>query len=409
MKGIKIDPSTYLLGTETVANLMDASNHPVRLFEACTSNNVAGQDETHHWSGICSCGDKMDYEPNYAVQVSAPREETPYFWGFTQKDKTGAPVYYFNGALANTNLGTVADKMLESTPIYVKTVEGGYVLYFKGKEDANQYIWYGTNATNSAKHFEFVADVAAATIFGWNREHNGFTVMVDGTDLMLGGYSATNTDGSVGTAYTKITGFSMARFDHAVNKDHSFAAKLYVKHMTHAYDGWGYDAQNHWKECLCGKKQEEAAHTLGDLFVEDGKVVRKCDCGYTAQEGTVPTIDGYSISLKDNFAINFFVKKADFEGSYYKDPYMVFVMKEQETKVTEYTTRGDYYVFTFGNLAPDLMQQTITANLYATVAAEVALVDTGAYSVAQYACGALLALSVLCYVIGKCKKERSAK
>ncbi len=32
-----------------------------------------------------------------------------------------------------------------------------------------------------------------------------------------------------------------------------------------------------------------------------------------------------------------------------------------------------------------------------------------AYTVAQYSCGVLLALSVLCYVIGKCKKERSAK
>ena len=32
-----------------------------------------------------------------------------------------------------------------------------------------------------------------------------------------------------------------------------------------------------------------------------------------------------------------------------------------------------------------------------------------AYTVAQIACGVLLALSVVCYVIGKCKKERSAK
>lgn len=32
-----------------------------------------------------------------------------------------------------------------------------------------------------------------------------------------------------------------------------------------------------------------------------------------------------------------------------------------------------------------------------------------AYTVAQYACGALLALSVVCYALAKCKKERSAK
>jgi hypothetical protein len=32
-----------------------------------------------------------------------------------------------------------------------------------------------------------------------------------------------------------------------------------------------------------------------------------------------------------------------------------------------------------------------------------------AYTAAQIACAVLLALSVVCYVIGKCKKERSAK
>ena len=58
MKGLKISSSSYKLFVETVANLKktSASYVPARLYEVCTSNNIAGSNSTHTWSGSCTCG-----------------------------------------------------------------------------------------------------------------------------------------------------------------------------------------------------------------------------------------------------------------------------------------------------------------------------------------------------------------
>lgn len=57
---------------------------------------------------------------------------------------------------------------------------------------------------------------------------------------------------------------------------------------THAFpDDWTYDETNHWKECECGEKSEEAAHTYGSWTVtieatatEKGSRERSCEiCG----------------------------------------------------------------------------------------------------------------------------------
>ncbi len=44
----------------------------------------------------------------------------------------------------------------------------------------------------------------------------------------------------------------------------------------HSYGDWQSDATNHWKECSCGEKTEEAAHIFGGNTVKDGKVVQIC-------------------------------------------------------------------------------------------------------------------------------------
>lgn len=382
MKGLKLVAATQKISVETVENLKEESNTyaPVRLFEACTSDNVAGKNDTHHWSGTCACGNKLGYEPNYALLTRAPQANTAYFWGVTQEDMEGEPTYYFNGDKLSSSFGTQLD-ISSATNVYVDVVEGGYNLYFLNANSEKQYICLGKDAANSYKtYINVVTDVAAATVFTWNTEYNTFvtTVVKDAAgntvDMVLGAYT------SGGTAYYKISGLLLTH----LAQEHYFASHLYVEHMSHAYDGWGYDEENHWKTCLCGKELAAEAHTLGEPVVENGKVYRKCECGYAKQDGAVPSVTDHAISLADNFAIHFFVEKAPFDSGLYAAPYMVFAMGGEETQVTDYKTQDGYYVFTFSDLAPDLMGETVTANLYATVAQEVALVSTDTYSVAQY-------------------------
>ena len=377
-KALKISSSSFKFFTDTVDKVLAADAYPVRMYEACASNNVAGKNDTHHWSGVCSCGYKFDYEENYVLETRAPQAGASYFWGVTQLDEEGQGTYFFNSGMFTSSFDTQLD-MLSATTVYVDVVDGGYHLYYLGAENAKQYICLGKDASNSYKtYIKIEDDVAAATVFTWNKTYNTFVTSVvkdangNTVDMVLGAY----TSGS--TAYTKISGLLLSHLAQA----HYFPAQLYVEHLAHEYDVWGYDENSHWKSCFCGKNQEAVAHTLGDMIVENGNIYRKCVCGYATQVGTIPAVDSHYVSLKDNFAISFLVKNLDVDS--YKDPYMVFVMKGEETKVTAYQTEDEYCVFTYSNLAPDLMNETITANLYATVAEETVLVSTDEYSVAQY-------------------------
>ena len=385
MKSLKISASSFKFFSDTVAKVLAADAYPVRVYEPCTSDNVAGSDSTHTWSGSCTCGYKFDYEANYVVETRAPQANTAYFWGVTQLDIEGEPSYFFNGEKLTSTFNTQAD-MLTATTVYVDACEGGYNLYFLNENSEKQYICLGKDASNSYKTYIAVETEAAnATVFTWNEAYSTFVTAVvkdaDGNtvDMVLGAYTSGN------TAYTKISGLLLTHLAQA----HYFPAQLYVEHMAHEYSAWGYDAENHWKACFCGEKKDAEAHTLGDLVVENGKIYKKCICGYAQLEGTLPSVDGHSISLADNVAINFFVETAPFDSGLYTDPYVVFAMNGKETKVTNYKTQDGYYVFTFCDLAPDMMNETVTANLYATVAQEVALVSTSTYSVAQYCYAAL--------------------
>ena len=373
----------------TVATALSDGKYPIRMYEPCTSNNIAGSNSTHTWSGSCTCGYKFDYlektQANYAVETRQPQANTAYYWGVTQGDKEGQGTYFFNSGIFTSSFDTQLD-MLSATPVYVDVVAGGYHLYYLDTENAKQYICMGKDASNSYKtYIKIENDAAAATVFTWNETYNTFvaTVVKDANgntvDMVLGAY----TSGS--TAYTKISAMLLTHLAQA----HYFPTQLYVEHTEHTYEDWGYNDENHWNSCFCGSKQNEQPHTLGDLYMENGNLYRDCVCGYTAQVGTVPAVDSHYVSVKDNFAMNFLVKNLDVDS--YKDPYMVFVMKGEETKVTAYQKQDDYYVFTYSDLAPDQMSEIITANLYATVAEETVLVSTDEYSVAQYCYDALRA------------------
>ena len=74
---------------------------------------------------------------------------------------------------------------------------------------------------------------------------------------------------------------------------------------THSYGSeWKSNADNHWHECSCGAKSEEAAHTASDWITDtaatattDGTKHKECTvCGYVMETGTIPATGGSSSS-----------------------------------------------------------------------------------------------------------------
>lgn len=97
-----------------------------------------------------------------------------------------------------------------------------------------------------------------------------------------------------------------------------------------------------------------------------------------------------ALTLYDNISVEFKVDNSLFAEGAFTDPYVVFVFNGVETKVDTYTVDEDRYVFTFSDVAPDQMTDTISATLYATYNGEEYVGKTKEYSVSEY-CYSMLA------------------
>ena len=396
MKAPQISATSQKIFTNYyVSDVLGDGKYPVRLYESCTSDGVAGENETHQWSGVCTCGYKFDYQEiaqkNYVVETRGPQTDTAYFWGVTQEDKDGDPTYFFDGVKNTSNFNTQSD-IRKGKSVYVDTVEGGYHLYFLDESSEKQYICLGKNAADSYKtYIDVVSDAANATVFTWNAEYNTLVTNVvkdanGGTvDMVLGAY----TSGS--TAYTKISALTLGHLAQA----HYFPSQLYVEHEAHTYSQqWSSDSQNHWKACFCGSRSEVTQHSITAWTMDmdgSGVIYSDCVCGHSQSvtSAQIPAFLGVSISLHKNFALNFYVKPDAFETGDYTDAYILFEMNGKEIVLDEYTLQNDSYVFTFDDLAPDMMNETVRATLCATAKDGSRFALTSQYSVAQYCYSAL--------------------
>ncbi len=99
-----------------------------------------------------------------------------------------------------------------------------------------------------------------------------------------------------------------------------------------------------------------------------------------------------SLSLYNDIAVNFKANKAAMDAAGYTAPYAVFEFGGNTYTVTDYTVETmlvsgvetDVYVFPFKNLAPDRMNDTITATLHAAFNGEDYASNSVSYSVAKY-------------------------
>ncbi len=93
---------------------------------------------------------------------------------------------------------------------------------------------------------------------------------------------------------------------------------------------------------------------------------------------------GASLTLYNDISVNYKVSKALLEENGYTNPYVKFVLNGKETIVRIYREEGDKLVFDFDNLAPNQMNDTIYATLYATKEGELCASEVTEYSVAEY-------------------------
>ena len=106
------------------------------------------------------------------------------------------------------------------------------------------------------------------------------------------------------------------------------------------------------------------ADGLNKPIVSDGTVVTYYYKSKTApEEKPAPVINTVSLSLESSITMNFKVFKNSLSS--FDDFYMTFECGGIEEKVTQYKQDGNYYVFSYKGINPQLMNDKVTAVLHA--------------------------------------------
>ena len=330
MKGLKLSASSYKIFTETVENLKNESTSyvPVRLVAACSSDNVAGSNDTHQWSGSCTCGYKFDYQEKTEEAHSAtgfhPVTELPTasdseisgnlrlgavdtdtFYGMSgASTQPSGGSRYFPTSGANDEMCDIVVRYggnhetygnyyyiiftLPNGTAYALSYSSGYISQNKllengeptdGWQDKNRMFY-----DQEAQVFYRVIETADETVMKGLKlsttSHNIFTES-------LANLKTTN------TAYVPVRLYARCTSDGAAgsNSTHhwsgvcSCGAKVdFAPHDT--ITEWNYIvAEGHGKMCSCGLVVEELkAHEMPDDWTTDdqtGLEYKLCEsCGY---------------------------------------------------------------------------------------------------------------------------------
>ena len=254
-----------------------------------TAPSLSAPGEEKRTCGDCGWEDTRPIDQltadDFKVVTTKPEENVPYYWGSTQLDKDGDPIYYFKGAMTGKNLDTTSS-IANGTVMYVEKVTDGYRLYFMDGT-AKKYICMGRETSTWVDIKE--VDAAEATIFAWNDEFDTFEITLNNSNFYLGTYTA---DAGAGTAYSKLNPLPQSYLA-GDQKDHTFVVKLFALHLDHDTET-AYDETNHYDLCFCGEKLNTAPHSYGD-WIEDtpatettsGTKHKECACGHKVED-TIP-------------------------------------------------------------------------------------------------------------------------
>ncbi len=137
-----------------------------------------------------------------------------------------------------------------------------------------------------------------------------------------------------------------------------------------------------------------AAFTLDDVVVSDSAIVVLADAELATKTliAPVPTLSfsGAALALQHNLAIQYKVNAEYFTTGGFTDPYVIFTLAGKEYTVRDYTIADGKYIFTFRDIAPNQMNDNISAVLHATFNGSLQTSAPRNYSVAEY-CYSMLA------------------
>lgn len=245
--------------------------------------------------------------------------------------------YYFRHTLSGEkvtyttpySLYTTEDKSAAKLVEVVKQDSGGYTLEYPYSGGTARIYVYDVNSDGTIHTGANAKNVEANHHFQWDGYNGLFYQMEGSVKYVLAVKELENSN-------TGDNQIRMQAVPESELSDTVVAVELEA-HPTHTVDTW----------------VETTPATTTTTGVKTGTCT-VCEREVTEEIPVlIPSISGYSISLKDNFAINFFVKTADFEDGYYTDPYMVFTMQEQETTVTAWSTATEDGTKTYSKQVAD--------------------------------------------------------
>jgi len=128
----------------------------------------------------------------------------------------------------------------------------------------------------------------------------------------------------------------------------------------------------------CGHVRDVPDH------VYDGETDGLCnECGYK-REFSVLAFYGANLTLENDLTVNFAVQKSLIDNYGFTDFRVIFKLGNRTVTVSEYHEDQGYYLFSFKNLAPQMLGDEIEATLYATIDGTEFNGNTVHYTVTKY-------------------------
>ena len=113
-------------------------------------------------------------------------------------------------------------------------------------------------------------------------------------------------------------------------------------------------------------------------------IVETDDVELEGDENSALKFATLSLYLQDNISVNYKINGAELVEAGYQNLRVKLELNGTETTITEYTIDNDKYVFEFADVAPQWINDTISATLYAELNGETVQSDVLEYSVAKY-------------------------
>ena len=271
------------------------------------------------------------------------------------------PDYYLFGFINGANYGCEDDYAnmgkyrFSNGKLIVKLEKDSYV----GVKTEGNGIWYMTDGWSG--------NVSSTELYNTGKLTNADKFYIPG-NVYLTLTLKENADGSVTLSYAKL------RCDHS-----------YVSQGRHEPD-----CSNSGEEQLyCQNCGISRVKVLGATDQHDYVNGHCADCDAAKLD-----FYGASLVLEDDLRINFKVSSVLITNNGFEDPYVVFEYGNRKVTVDEYTQADGKYSFPFVDIAPQNMNDQVTATLYASCNGRNHKSETVTYSVAQY-CYKLLSKSAV--------------